>query len=74
MNQDKIVSLLFRTLILVLFPLLYLGAVLFSDFIQKLLRRALKEKGRDEVMRLLSYKGLVGVFDLIERRPRLKES
>jgi peptidoglycan/LPS O-acetylase OafA/YrhL len=70
MNQDKIVKLLFRTLILVLFPLVYLGAVLLSEFIEKLLRRALKEKGRDTVMRLLSYKGLIGIFELIERRSR----
>ncbi len=70
MNPDKIVKLLFRTLILVFFPLLYFGALLFSEFIDKLLRRALKEKGRDEVMRLLSYKGLIGIFDLIERRSR----
>jgi Mg2+/citrate symporter len=69
-NRDKMIKILFKTLILVLFPLLFFGALLFSDVMQKILRRALKAKGRDQVIRLLSYKGLIGIFDLIERRPR----
>jgi len=43
-------------------------ALLFSQFFERVLRRVLVEKGRDDVIRLLSYKGLFGIFDLIERR------
>lgn len=68
MKGDKLIRGVIRALVLIFSIPLLLGAIAISDFIQKLLRKALREKGRDEVIRLLSYKGLFGIFDLIERR------
>ena len=68
MNSDKLIRGLFKALLVIFVIPLLLGAIAVSDFLQKILRKALKEKGRDEVIRLLSYKGLFGLFDLIERR------
>ncbi|MFX1297081.1 MAG: hypothetical protein ACFFD2_19790, partial [Promethearchaeota archaeon] len=68
MKHDKLIKILFKTLILFLILPILFGTLLFSIFFKNVLRRALKEKGRDDVIRLLSYKGLFGVFDLIERR------
>lgn len=72
MKDDKMMKILFKTLILFLILPLLFGAVFFSKFFQGVLRRALKEKERDDVIRLLSYKGLFGIFDLIEKRQRPK--
>jgi len=70
MKNDRMILFLFKALILILFPLLFFGAWLFSYFLESILRRALKEKGRDKVIRVISYKGLFGIFDLIERKRR----
>jgi len=68
MENDRLIRILFKGVILVLFPLLLVGSLFFADFLQRILRRSLKKKGRDEVIRLLSYKGLFGIFDLLERK------
>ncbi len=65
MKNDKVIKFLFKGLILVFIIPLILGARLFSIYLQRILRRALEKRGRDEVIRLLSYKGLFGIFELI---------
>ncbi|MHA1267163.1 MAG: hypothetical protein ACTSRS_18125 [Candidatus Helarchaeota archaeon] len=68
MSKYKPIKLLFKLLVLVYFLPLLFGAFAFSHLFQRLLRNALREKGRDEIIRLLSYKGAFGIFDLLGRR------
>ena len=70
MKSDKLIRIAFKSLIACLFLPILFGAFFFSGLFEKILRRGLREKGRDEVIRLISYKGLFGIFDLIGRRRR----
>lgn len=68
MNDGKLIKLLIKSVILTFFLPLICGAAAFSHLLHRILRKALKEKGRDEVIRLLSYKGIFGIFALISRK------
>ncbi|MFX0099878.1 MAG: hypothetical protein ACFFCS_09855 [Candidatus Hodarchaeota archaeon] len=76
MEKDDIwIRILFKLLIALLFIPIMFGVTWFSYLFEKILRRALKTRNREDVWRLLSYKGLFGAFELIERKgPRAKRS
>ncbi|MHA1278126.1 MAG: hypothetical protein ACTSQI_14330 [Candidatus Helarchaeota archaeon] len=65
MKNDKMLKVGFKGLILIFIIPLILGASLFSLYLQRILRQMLEKKGHDTVIRLLSYKGLFGIFELM---------
>ena len=66
MTNIKLMRILFKLCALVGFLPIFFLALLFSNFLQNVLKKALKELGPEEVNRLLADKGLFAIFDFLE--------
>ena len=68
MVREKPLRVWFKAyLIVYLIPLLF-GALLFSQLFDIALRRTLEERGRDKIVRLVGYKGIAGIFDVLKKK------
>lgn len=47
-----------------LLPLIF-SALFFSQIFEKGLRRLLEERDRDKIVRMVGYKGFMGIFDVL---------
>ena len=68
MADDRAVRILFKITLLAYIPLILIGGLALADLFQRILKRAVKKKGRETVERILVYKGLLGIIDLVERK------
>jgi hypothetical protein len=66
MSHERLIRTLLKACLLAFFPLIIFLALFFSSFIEKYLKRALKQRGVEEVIHLLADKGLFGIFDMIQ--------
>lgn len=65
MTSDELLRLLLKVFILVFFPVILFSALFFSYYFERALRVALKKTGRDNLIRLVGYKGFIGIFELM---------
>ena len=68
MDRDRSVRILLKITLLAFIPLFLIGGLALAELFQRILKRAVKEKGRETAERILVYKGLLGIWDLIERK------
>ncbi len=62
---DELLRYLLKTFIIVYFPIILIATLLFSYYFERVLRVALKKAGRDKLVRLVGYRGFIGIFDLM---------
>lgn len=74
MSNIKYIKFLWRNLILILIIPLILLASLFSYQFQKVLRKTLDEEDVESIIRMLSLKGLSGIFELMGSQNRRSAS
>ena len=74
MDHDRSVRILLKITLLAFIPLLLIGGLALADLFQRILKRAVKEKGRETAERILVYKGLLGILDLFERKGSSKKN
>ncbi len=65
MEREELLRLFLKSFILVYFPIILFSALFFSYYFEKALRVALKKTGRDNLIRLVGYRGFIGIFDLM---------
>ncbi len=65
MTTDDLLRYLLKAFMMVYLPMLIFLAAFFSYFFERGLRRALRDTGRENIVRLVGYKGFLGIFDVM---------
>lgn len=66
MTSTKLLRIVFKLCALIAFLPLFFLALLFSNFLQNIMKKPLEELGAEDVNRLLAEKGLFAIYEFIK--------